>query len=204
MSNNAIRAVPGFMKNWVPFSIALVSFVVSMYTFIITQREPVVDLVLPQQMRLSVNWTRAEPFSVALFQPTLLSAGPSQQVEVVQDMTLTLHPTARPTDTHTIEWQEVGRLYTDSATGTINYEWIADPAPLLLTRESAESPLGAYYGDNALVWWPGEWKAVVRAVRAEGKPDLVARFSFDISQEQFDLLRSGAQSYVSVALIASQ
>lgn len=200
MSQNTMRAVPGFMKNWVPFSIAIISFVVSMYTFFITTREPVVDLVLPQQIRVSVNWSRAEPFSVALFQPTFVHAGPSQQVEVIESMALTLYPTATPTDTHTIEWKETGRLFTDSTTQVITYEWLADPAPLLLSRESAQSPLAVFYGADGLVWWPGEWRAEIRATRAEGDPDLVARFTFTVSQENFDLLRGGTPTYVNLPI----
>lgn len=204
MTQTTIRAVPGFMRNWVPFSIAIVSFVVSMYTFFLTQREPVVDIVLPQSIRASVNWSGAEPFSVALFQPTLLHAGPSEQVEVIETMALTLYPTATPTDTHTIGWREVGRLYSEPVSGTITYEWVADPSPLMLTRETAQSPLGAFYGAPDLVWWPGEWQAEIRATRAEGDPDLVSRFSFTVSQEDFDLLRSGTPTYVSLPITPSQ
>ena len=199
MSQSSLRAMPGFMSKWVPFTIALTSFVVSMYTFFITQREPVVDVVLPQQIRISVNRSGAAPFSIAFLRPTFVHAGPSQQVEVVETMRLELTPPDTAT-THTIEWRETGNFVQDATSPAINYQWVADPAPLLLSRETAQSPIAVFYGDPELVWSPGVWQAVLLGTRAAGDPDLVARFDFELSQERVDLLNGVGGVYVSLPI----
>lgn len=199
MSQSTIRAVPGFMSKWVPFTIAVTSFIVSMYTFFITQREPVVDVVLPQMIRISVNGSGPAPFSIAFFRPTFVHAGPSQQVEVVETMRLILTPPSGAAG-HTVEWRETGAFTQDPTSPAINYQWLADPAPLLLSRETAQSPIAVFYGDPSLVWEPGEWRAEFHGTRMAGEPDLVARFTFTVTQEYFDLLSLADSRYIGLPI----
>lgn len=199
MSETTIRAVPGFMNKWVPFTIALTSFIVSMYTFFVTTREPVVDVVLPQTIRVSVNWNAPTPFSMAFLQPSFVHAGPSQQVEVVETMRLIFTPPGSAVTTrYTLPWRETGKFYQETTSPAINYLWIADPAPLLLSRETAQSPLALFYGDPDLVWAPGVWTAELRGTRAAGDPDLVARFTFEIPQEKFDQMVTDRGIYIAL------
>jgi hypothetical protein len=203
MSQTTVRAVPNFMSKWVPFAIAVTSFIVSMYTFFITQREPIVDVVLPQQIRISVNTSNGVPFSIAFLRPTFVNAGPSQQVEVVETMHIILTPPGTSTR-HRIEWRETGAFVQDPTSPAINYLWHADPAPLLLSRETAQSPLAVFYGDTNLIWAPGEWRAELHGTRMAGDPDLVARFTFTITQELFDLLNTGAGRHISIPIVRTQ
>jgi len=202
MSQSTVRAVPGFMSKWVPFTIAVTSFVISMYTFFVTTREPVVDVVLPQQIRISVSVNAPDPFSIAFLQPTFVHAGPSQQVEVVETIYMILTPPGESnTRRHTIDWRETGRFVQDATSPAINYQWVGDPAPLLLSRETAQSPLAVFYGDPNLIWSPGQWTAELHGTRKAGDPDLTARFTFTISQEKFDLLNTGGGTYISVPVV---
>ena len=202
MSQSTVRALPGFARTWVPFTLAIASFIISTYTFVVTTREPVVDVVLPQQIRLSVNSNSPEPFSIAFLQPTFVHAGPSQQVEVIESIHLILTPPgANNTNRHTVRWRETGTFVQDATSPAINYRWVGDPAPLLLSRETAQSPLAVFYGDSALIWAPGAWRAELRVTRAAGAPDLHARFTFNISHEDFDLLNTDDGSYVSLPIV---
>lgn len=204
MSRSTLHAVPGFMSKWVPFTIAIASFVVSMYTFFVTTREPVVDVVLPQNIRVSVSSHATDPFSIAFLQPTFVHAGPSQRVEVVESMRLIFTAPDDTTTRFTMPWRETGAFYQEPTSPAISYRWVADPSPVLLSRETAQSPLGVFYGDSDLVWSPGVWTAELRATRAAGDPDLVSRFTFDISSEKFDLLSAATGVYVSVPITPAQ
>jgi hypothetical protein len=173
-----------------------------MYTFFVTTREPIVDVLLPQQIRISVSTGAADPFSIAFLQPTFVHAGPSQQVEVVEGIYLILTPPGvSNTQRHTITWRETGVFEQEATSPAINFRWVGDPAPLLLSRETAQSPLAVFYGDPDLIWAPGRWTAELHGTRTAGEPDLVARFAFNIPQEKFDLLASSRGTYVSLPVV---
>lgn len=203
---------PRFVITWVPIVTALLSIALSIYTFFVARGAPVVELLLPQQIRLAQG---AEiGYAYAYFQPTFLHAGPSDRVEVVRAMRLEFAPAGATDDATddavadadatpaTLDWRESGRMVWEPATQTIGYAYSADAAPLLLSRETAQSPLGVFYGPPGWYLTPGTWRATFTAERAAGPP-LVARFSFTLDAATIDQLNlSGGNIFIPVAIRA--
>lgn len=196
MSDSSPTA-PRFVITWVPFSIAVVSFVISIYTFFITSRPAQVEVILPQHIRIA----QGEEFgyAYAYFQPTIVSTGRSQQVEVVRDLTLDFAPVRGGDEASLFEWRESGRIAYDPATRQTTYEYQSDAAPLLLTRETAQSPLGTFYGPPGWYFTPGEWQGTLTAQLANNRPPVQSSFRFTLTEEEIATVNAGGgRVYVSL------
>ncbi len=173
---------------WVPFAIAVASFALSAYTFTVSNRLPAVEVILPNQIRLA----QGEQFgyAYAYFQPTFVHAGASTQVEVIRAARLEFAPQAGG-DPVAFEWRETGYIAYDPATRGLNYVYEGDFAPLLLSRETAQSLLGTYFGPPGWYFTPGTWRGTLTAERVKNQRPLVASFTFTLDEERLEILNQG-------------
>jgi hypothetical protein len=170
-----------------PIVIALSSFVLSAYTFAINSRMPQVEIILPRQIRVA----QGEQFGYAYvyFQPTFVHAGASTQVEVVRSARLEFAPVDGG-DPVAFDWRESGRFAYDPATRSLNYVYEDDFAPLLLSRETAQSTLGTFFGPPGWYFTPGQWRATLTAERVKNQRPLAASFIFTLDEESVETLNT--------------
>lgn len=183
MAAETARKPTNALFTWIPFTAtltALISFAVSMYTFVLTTRTPSVEVILPQRIRLAQG--EESGYAYGYFQPTFVHSGPSQQAEVIRAMRLELTP-AGGGETLAFEWRESGRLDYDPATGQSTYVYEGDATPLLLTRETAQSPLGVFYGPPGMLLMLGTWRGLLVAERTLNQTSLRAAFTLTLDEE---------------------
>jgi hypothetical protein len=185
---------------WVPISIALVSFALSIYTFVMTSRPPSLEIILPQQIRIAQG--EQIGYAYAYFAPTLANVGASEQIEVVPAMRIELTPPQGAQDGVALEWRQTGSLDYDPASQQANFNYVGDAAPLLLTRQSAASPLGVFFGPPGFYLTSGTWRGELVIERTSHAQPLRVPFAFTLSEEEVAALNEGqGDSYVAFPVV---
>jgi hypothetical protein len=197
MTNASERHFTAIASTWFPISIALASFALSIYTFVITSRPPALEVILPQQIRIAQGADFG--YAYAYFAPTLANVGASERIEVVPAMRIEL--SAPSADGATMEWRQTGSLDYDPATQQANFNYVGDAAPLLLTRQTAASPLGVYFGPRDFYLTPGTWRGELIVDRTSNALPLRVPFTFALTQADIDTLEAGGGgSYLAFAV----
>ena len=126
-------------------------------------------------------------YAYAYLQPTFVSTGANDRVEVIRDMTLTV---TRLDDDESVElaWDEVGTFTFDPADDSLTYEYVADAAPLLVAPDSAENPLALFQGPEGWLLTPGRYEVNLRATREVAASELEGDFQIEVTEEQVAFL----------------
>jgi hypothetical protein len=142
--------------------------------------------VLPQQIRL----VQGDPPNAAYLylQPTLVHTGRSERVEVVQGMSLELAPAQGEPAVFT--WGEVGQLHFDSATQATTYVYTGDAAPLLLSRQTAQSPFAVFNGPPGWEFGAGRYRAELLVQRAVAATPLRIPFTFELTDADVEVMNA--------------
>jgi hypothetical protein len=170
---------------WVPLVASLTSLVLSISSIIISTRDPAVTILVPDQIRF-VQGERIG-FAYAYLQPTFVSRGENDRVEVIRDMHLELTP-AGGGDTVTFAWDEVGQLTFDPEDESLTYEYLADAVPLLIAPDSAENPLALFQGPAGSFLEAGTYRVVLVARRVVAQGELRSDFELTLTEADVDFL----------------
>lgn len=170
---------------WVPLVASFVSLVLSVGSIVIATRDPSVLMILPDQVRFAQG--EGIGYAYAYLQPTFVSTGANDRVEVIRDMTLTV---TRLDDDESVElaWDEVGTFTFDPADDSLTYEYVADAAPLLVAPDSAENPLALFQGPEGWLLTPGRYEVNLRATREVAASELEGDFQIEVTEEQVAFL----------------
>jgi hypothetical protein len=170
---------------WVPLVASLVSLVLSVGSIVIATRDPSVLMILPDQVRFAQG--EGIGYAYAYLQPTFVSTGANDRVEVIRDITLTVR---RLDDGESVElaWDEVGTFTFDPADDSLTYEYVSDAAPLLVAPDSAENPLALFQGPEGWLLTPGRYEVDVRATREVAASELEGDFQIELAEEQVAFL----------------
>jgi hypothetical protein len=180
------RAVRVLRLTWVPLVASLTSLVLSISSIIISTRDPSVRLLLPDQIRFVQG--EGLGFAYAYLQPTFVSTGENDRVEVFRDMRLEVTPLAGGEEAATFGWDEVGRLVFDPADDSLTYQYLADAVPLLVAPDSAENPLALFQGPRGWFLEPGGYRIELVADRVVASADLRASFEITLTESDVDFL----------------
>ncbi len=170
---------------WVPLVASLTSLVLSISSIIIATRDPAVAILVPDQIRLAQG--EGIGFAYAYLQPTFVSTGENDRVEVIRDMHLEITPLAGG-DTMTFAWDEVGELTFDPADDSLTYEYVADAVPLLVAPDSAENPLSLFQGPGGWYLEAGTYRIEIVADRVVASEDLRSSFEITLTEEDVAFL----------------
>jgi hypothetical protein len=181
------RAVRVLRLTWVPLVASLTSLVLSISSIVIATRDPSVAILVPDQIRF-VQGERIG-FAYAYLQPTFLSTGANDRVEVIADMRLEITP-ASGGDTMTFAWDEVGRLDFDPADDSLTYVYLADAVPLLIAPDAAENPLALFQGPAGSYLESGTYRVELVAERVVADDDLRSAFEITLTQADVDFLNA--------------
>lgn len=179
------RAVRVLRLTWVPLVASLTSLVLSISSIVIATRDPSVVILVPDQIRF-VQGERVG-YAYAYLQPTFLSTGANDRVEVIRDMRLEITPAAGG-DTLTFAWDEVGRLDFDPADDSLTYVYLADAVPLLIGPDAAENPLGLFQGPAGSYLESETYRVELVAERVVAEGDLRSSFEITLTDEDVAFL----------------
>jgi hypothetical protein len=148
---------------WLPLLIATISFATSTYTFFATNAAPELTLTMPAFIRVAQGPNLGN-VAVVYLQPSFTNTGQSARVEVISGMTLRVQPTSggEPVE---FSWQEIDRFILDPLTGKLNYEYVGDAQPLLVSQGNPQAPLANFNGPQGWRFAPGAFKTTLIAAR---------------------------------------
>ena len=172
---------------WVPLTASLVSLILSIGSIVIATRDPSVVLLLPEQIRIAQGGGAGN--AIAYLQPTLVSTGNNDRVEVVRDLRLVVTP-PDGSDPRAFAWDESGRFLFDAATNRLGYEYLTDAAPLLITPREAQNPLALFQGPDGWLFVPGTYEVRLIADRIVATGALEATFELEMTAGQVDQLNA--------------
>jgi hypothetical protein len=165
---------------WVPLVASLLSLILSVTSIVVATRDPAVVLVLPDQIR--VAQAASAGYAYAYLQPTFLSTGDNDRVEVIRDMRLEV----RAPDGEVVElaWNESGRFDFDRSDGSLSYAYVADAAPILVGPETAQNPIALFQGPDGWQLSPGRYEVRLVADREVATSPLEASFRLELTADQ--------------------
>ncbi len=180
------RLLRGFVTlRWVPLTAALLSLPLAATALYVSLQQPEVTLILPDQIRVVQG--RESGHAYVYFQPSFVSTGSSDRIEVIRDMHLEMTPAAGG-ETTSFEWDQVLRLVTDPATGALNYEYEADAVPLLIGPSDAATPLSLFEAPDGWHFAPGAYDVKVVADRVVTGRPLTQDFRLNLSSDDLAFL----------------
>ena len=186
---------------WVPLTASLVSLILSIGSIVIATRDPSVVLILPEQIRLAQGGGAGN--AIAYLQPTLVSTGNNDRVEVVRDLRLVVTPPDGG-DPRAFAWDESGRLLFDAGTQRLSYEYLSDAAPLLVTPREAQNPLALFQGPDGWLFEPGAYELRLVADRIVASGSLEATFEIELTADEVDRLNaSGGSEFLAIPIRAA-
>jgi hypothetical protein len=119
-------------------------------------------------------------------QPSFVSTGANDRVEVIRDMVLEV--TSPAGERTSFSWDQELRLETDPETGALTYEYVADAVPILVGPRDAASPLSLFDAPNGWFFAPGSYTFVLAADRVVVGQPLSAQFSLTLTPENVAFL----------------
>ena len=180
------RLVRSFVTlKWVPLTAALLSLPLAATALFVSLQQPEVTLILPDQIRVVQGLQAGHAY--VYFQPSFVSTGSSDRIEVIRDMHLEMTP-ADGGETTSFEWDQVLRLETDPDTGALNYQYEADAVPLLIGPSDAATPLSLFEAPDGWHFTPGTYNVRVIADRVVTGRPLVDDFQLTLSPENLAFL----------------
>jgi hypothetical protein len=184
---------------WIPLVASAISVVLSLTSIFISTRQPEVLMLLPDVIRVAGG--HASGGSYVYLQPTFVSTGANERVEVIGDLQLTLEPVgAGPAVT--LPWTEQVELVGDG--GELSYRHAADAVPLLIGPRNAAGPIGLFRAPAGWYVDAGTYDATLTASRVVGTDPLVARFRFSIPPADLGILDDVTQERFVTYPIAAQ
>lgn len=170
---------------WVPVTTALVSLMFSVSSIFISTREPAVVMILPDQVRVA----QGEDFGFAYLyvQPAFVNTGRNERVEVIRDMKLHIAAAAggRPAE---FVWGNQAELVYDRATNQLNYRYVADAVPLVVSPRSAQVPFSVFNGPKGWYFSPGVYRLTLSAQRVVSRRPLQETVEMTLADKDVDFL----------------
>jgi hypothetical protein len=172
---------------WVPITASLVSLVLSVTNLVTANREPEVLVVPPRQVRVA----QGEDFGFAYLyvQPAFVHTGQNDRIEVIQDMMVRIDPAGGGAAAE-FKWDEQAELVYDQTSKSLNYRYVADAVPLLVSPRNAQVPLAVFNGPQGWYFKPGTHRATIVAHRVVHSAPLEAAFEFTMTEKDVEFLSS--------------
>jgi hypothetical protein len=172
---------------WVPITASLVSLVLSVTNLVSANREPEILVVPPRQIRVA----QGEDFGFAYVyaQPAFVHTGQNDRIEVIEDMMLRVNPAGGGAPVE-FKWDEQAELVFDAESKSLNYRYVADSVPLLVSPKNAQVPLAVFNGPQGWYFKPGTHRVTLVANRVVHSAPLESTFEFTISAKDVETLSS--------------
>jgi hypothetical protein len=170
---------------WVPVTTALVSLMFSVSSIFISTRDPAVVMILPDQVRVA----QGEDFGFAYLyvQPAFVNTGRNERVEVIRDMKLHIAAAAGGQPAEFV-WANQAELVYDRATNQLNYRYVADAVPLVVSPRSAQVPFSVFNGPKGWYFSPGVYRLRLSAQRVVSRRPLQETVEIAFGDKDVDFL----------------
>lgn len=182
----------GWLSTWVPIVTALISLVISLYTFAVATQAPEVRLIMPDVVRIAQG---GESGPYVYLQPIFVNTGQSERVEVVTSVQLRVEPVDPPGGGVDFVWDEQGTWLFDPNTQSLNWVFTADPGAFLVSANNARDFTGLFIGPKEWRFAPGVYRIHVSAQRVTARAPLAASIEVELAQADIEYLDEAQGSH---------
>ncbi|MFG2941543.1 hypothetical protein [Streptomyces sp. NPDC048282] len=181
------------VHKWAATLAAVVALAFSIYNFTELQRKPRIDVTLPHLLRTGPV-DNGIGFQI---QPTVSTRFKAQDVEVIRDAHLQLTPVGSISSLKKpiFYWHETGTYVYDFASDQVNYHWMSDPAPFLVSQDKPQQPTLVFWADN-WTFQPGRYEGSLQLSRSENKGLVTKKFCLIISKKAAGEIRNAEQRQI--------
>lgn len=173
------------MSAWVPIVTAIVSLIISLYTFVVTTDDPDVRLILPEVVRIAQGGADGPYLYI---EPIFIGAGLSDRIEVITDVHIRVEPANQLGGGVEFTWDEQGAWVFDANTQSLSWAFTGDAGAFLVSAKSAQQFTGLFIGPADWLFAPGRYRITLVADRATTRVPLSRSFEVDLLQEDIEFL----------------
>jgi hypothetical protein len=124
-------------------------------------------------------------------QPRFVNTGDNQRNEVIGTLTVEVQPAGGGTPV-AFGWDEEGTWLYSTTTHDLTWQFLADPAPLVVGPNDPQFPTGLFIAPAGWAWQSGSYRITAVASRTVvGKP-LRGTVAFTLTQQQVGFVSSGS------------
>ncbi|MGD9710521.1 MAG: hypothetical protein AB7V46_00435 [Thermomicrobiales bacterium] len=184
----------------IPVTIAVLSFLLSFYTWYENSRPPEIELALPDRVRV----TQGEDRAWLYIQPRYVSTSQNDRIDVITRIEIEVK---REGESPSIpfDWDEQGTWTFDHETRSLTWNWVADPGPLVVSSAAPQMPTGLFMAPDDWLWVAGDYELTISSPTSVGDQRLVETGTITITEDQHRQLESGRGSlFLTVPLVTDE
>lgn len=196
------QAVRILSLSWVPLTAATVALVLSVSNCVVSLRQPEVTLIPSELIRVAQGHDNGpQGAAYVYYQATFLSTGVNDHVEGISDMHIDVVPVDIPgVQPTTFTWTEVLRFVADPTTGGLQYQYVADAAPLLISKSSGASPTALFEAPPGWFFAAGTYRMTLVATRVVVSEPLRTSFDVTLTPEQMAIIEPVPSRFIGIRL----
>jgi hypothetical protein len=179
---------------WVPIVTSLASLAIALWSVIIATSEPEVLMLMPQSVRLIQGNGAATQVYV---QPSFLSTAKNDRIEVISDIRLHVQPLDGG-DGRDFIWQEYGQWLPDPVYDDLEFEYVGDSGPLLVSPSNAQQPVAIFRTDPAWTFSEGSYRLTITASRVVSSAPLQGSFTISPTARDIEFINAKRDNYITV------
>lgn len=183
--SSPLSYLPEWLSRWVPIVTAIISLIISIYTFALITYEPEVLLIMPNQVRIGQG---GESGPLLYVQPMFISTGLSDRIEVITGIRVQVEPINQSLSSVEFVWDEQGTWIVDPNTQSFNWVFTGDSGPFLVSAKNAQFFTGLFIGPNNWLFEPGTYRITMSADRITNSQPLYASIEIFLSDENLEYL----------------
>jgi hypothetical protein len=170
-----------------PVGISLLSLVLSVYGVILSREAPDIVMTMPDRVRVVQGSNAAWLY----LQPRFVNTGGNQRIEVIGQLAVQVASTAGGTPVP-FGWDEQGTWLYDTQNYVLTWQFVADPAPLVVGPGDPQFPTGLFIAPAGWLWQPGTYRVTAIAERTVNRQPIQESLEFALTQDQVDFLATGS------------
>ena len=184
----------------IPVTIAVLSFLLSFYTWYENSRPPEIELALPDRVRV----TQGEDRAWLYIQPRYVSTSQNDRIDVITSIEIEVKQEGE-SPSIPFDWDEQGAWNFDHATRSLTWDWVADPGPLVVSPADPQMPSGFFLSRVGWFWTAGDYEITVSSSTSAGDETLAASGTMTITEDQIVQLESGRGSlFLTISLVTDE
>jgi hypothetical protein len=161
-----------------PVGISLLSFFFSLYSIISAREAPDVVMTMPVRVRIAQGSTTPWLY----IQPRFVNTGDNNRNEIIQNLTAEVVPVSGGTPIP-FGWDEEGSWIYNTQTFRLDWQFVADPAPIVVGQNDPQFPLSLFIGPTDWPWQAGTYRVTIVADRTVQEEPLRGTVEFTLTPD---------------------
>lgn len=179
--------------SYLPVCVAVCSLCVALFSLYSQRASPEIALSMPDRVRVFDGASIGGLY----LQPRFIDSGSNDRVEVVTGMTATL-TWAGGGEPVALRWDEQGAWVYDSNSHELTWTFVADPAPLIVSRSSPQLPMCLFLAPADWQWQAGDYVLHLTADRKIRSDPLEGEIAFSVTANQAAALTASPGTFFEI------